>query len=308
MKNLDIINLCSHTPLDGNVYLLHVLSKNSGLFACNRKLQYLIRDNENLVFENIETEFLSLNTHIQVIPVVNTSSFDKGIYNIITYKGTFEDDSIRSFIELCKVYSKNETELPFKEFFYSLIQLFQLPTEQIFKNAIGLYGELKFMQYLYRKFNFDISNFWHVSRSNSQFDFTYKNNNFEIKTTLSNDCIFRIKHNQIFNEHICYLITINIERVDDGETIFDVIENLQSIPNAFSSVNFNIGIAKELKRISPIDANTVKFKLQTINVYNADNINPFNNLPDNIKKLEYYLDLTDATAISDYQIKPLLLD
>ena len=187
----------------------------------------------------------------------------------------------------------------FKEFFYSLISLFQLPAEQAFKNAVGLYGELKFMQYAKERTKIDISTFWHKSGSYSQYDFSNGESNIEIKTTMSDNSEVTIKHQQIFGDHPCTLVAINCEQYENGETIAEVIAAMYADSDAFNGMNFSINLAKELKRVSIVDVKEIRFGVKQIQFFAAEDINPFPVIPDAVNKLSYKLDISELNPLSE---------
>ena len=202
-----------------SIYLIEVLSETAGFFSNDRKILYIAKDIYGYPYEGIETDYLKLQTHIRISSVKNNQTFKDDYYNIIIFKGSVDDDkNLSSFVQICSIHAENSEELNFKEFFYSLITLFQLPVEQAFKNAVGLYGELKFMEYVYQRTKIDISISWHRSGSFSQYDFSNGDRSIEIKTTLSENHEITIKHQQIFGDHSCSLVVIICELYENGQT------------------------------------------------------------------------------------------
>ncbi|WP_455656607.1 PD-(D/E)XK motif protein [Phascolarctobacterium sp.] len=279
-------------PINSCLYLVFVNNNKSGFFASNGKLIYLVSDTENFRFECIETEYLSLKTHVQIHSVENDATFKNGYYNLIEFKGIPNSTEITSFIDLCIIHSKNINELNFRDFFYSLINLFQLPKEQSFKNAVGLYGELKFMQFVKDTYNIDISKFWHKSGSYSQYDFSNGHDNLEVKSVLSEEQIVKIKHRQIFNDHHSFLVIMNCEKYENGETIDELIKTLSSCNDAFNNFNYSINLATELRRISPTDIVEIKFNITQVSIYDSNIINPFSEIPAGIIDISYIYDLS----------------
>lgn len=202
-----------------SIYLLDALTETAGFFANDGKLLYIAKDIYGSPYEGIETDYLKLQTHVRISSVKNNQTFSDDYYNVIIYKGNLDDSNISSFVQLCTIHANNSDDLYFKEFFYSLIALFQLPAEQAFKNAVGLYGELKFMQYAKERTHVDISTSWHKSGSYSQYDFSNGESSIEIKATMSDNSEVTIKHQQIFGDHPCTLVAINCEQYENGETI-----------------------------------------------------------------------------------------
>ena len=287
-----LIELIETISDDKNVYLLASLSQTSCFFTNKKRLLYAVKDEFDYQQEGIETDYLLLQTHVYICPVKSNQTFDNGYYNLIVYKGNLADTNTESFVQLCCVYANNADGFSFKEFFYSLIALFQLPTEQSFKNAVGLYGELKFMQYASKYCNVDISTSWHRGGTYSQYDFSNGVECIEVKSTLSKQTDVSIKHKQIFGRHSCFLAVMDCERYDNGETIEEVISSMYQNPMAFNGVNFCINLAKELKRISIQDIKKMHFGVCQIHFYNADDINPLPAIPDSISQLTYRLDLS----------------
>lgn len=287
------------SPCDGKLYLISKLSDLSGFFAENHKLAYIVRNFDHLPSESIETEYLSLKTNISIRSIENAPSFPAGLYNIIIFKREMSDINAPYFVKLCMIHSDNVLELNFKEFFYSLISLFQLPVEQSFKNAIGLYGELKFMQYMWKYNGKDLSSDWHRDGSNSLFDFAGKTN-YEVKTVLSEGLLVRIKHSQIFNSHNCVLVVINCEKYDNGETIFDVVDWLAKQGGGFCSLDFNIKIQKEVKRISISESEVLHLSAMKGIMFDSQILNPFNKIPDEISDLTYIYDLSEKEYLDKF--------
>lgn len=303
----EIVSAFKRLPTDASLYLILALSDCTGVFSDNGHVAFLVQNKEDLSFECIETEYLSLKTNVHIHAVQNAQTFKDDYYNVIVFKGNVDDVNLEAFLKLCIVYSNNLNELRFKEFFYSLISLFQLPAEQQFKNALGLFGELKFMQYIWSTFKKDLSPHWHKSGSLSKYDFTLSGINFEVKSSLSDEMVVAIKHAQIFNEHVCYLVVVRCEKCDDGETIHDLIIRLADIPKAFKNLNYSVNLQKELKRISAVDADTLRYNVIGIDVFDAEEVNPFEELPCNITHLTYELDLVDKPTVSEEQIDAVLL-
>ncbi len=284
---------------DSNVYLIDPLSEDDGFFSCAGKLIYVSRDDGRCNHDEIKTSFLDLQIHVRISSVQNNQTFKDDYYNLITYNGNLEDSNLESFVRLCIVYSKNLKELDFKEFFYSLVELFQLPSDQSKINIIGLYGELKFMENVYESQGIDISDCWHKRGSFSQYDFSNGKQNIEVKTTLKNDCCVTIKHNQIFGNHSCILAAVLCEYYDNGETVEELVTKMNDCPDAFNCLNFSINLEKELKRVLANDVKNTRFSLDKILLFDSKVINPFHVLPDQVENLKYDLDISELSFLDD---------
>lgn len=290
----------------GSIQLLEILSNGSGFFTTNGKLIYMAVDTFDYCVESISTEYLELQMHVSIHAVDKFPTFSDGYYNIITYLGNFDDENIDSFIKLCMMHATHENELAFRDFFYALISLFQLPREESYKNAVGLYGELKYMQRVAEEFSIDLSEYWHRRGSMSKFDFSNKEIGIEIKTTSSDETDLKIKHDQIFGDFTCFLVAVECEQSDIGESISDVVHQMKSKNVMFNGLNFAINLEKELKRINPQQLNDLLFRVTNMRVFNADSINPFDSLPDNVSDLRYELDLSDSVGLSIPQEREML--
>ncbi len=289
----------SHITDLASIFLLVPLSENAGFFANGGNLLYVAKDTFNYPCEGIETDYLKLQTHVRISAVKNNQTFRDDYYNLIVFKGKIDDSNLVSFVKLCEIHSNNSSDLNFKEFFYSLITLFQLPAEQSYLNIVGLYGELKFMEFALQHANVDISNSWHKNGSYSHYDFTNGEQNIEVKTILSGDYDVTIKHQQVFGEPSCTLAVVVCNQTDDGETIKELIASFYNNPSAFNSIGFSINLEKELKRVSANDADNLRFKVDEILFFNANDINPFPVLPSDISNLSYKMDVSDLTPMSD---------
>lgn len=279
--------------------MIKKISERSGFFCNEDKLIFIDRDITHLQNEIIETEYLKLETHVKIKGVKNFQTFKDDYYNLIIFKAEISNDNIYDFINLCNIYAQNIDELVFKEFFYSLISIFQLPSEKKYINAIGLYGELKLMQYFAKKYKIDLSVFWHRKGPLSLYDFSIKNHYIEVKSNANGTEIATIKHKQLFDVADGFLAFVSANINDVGETIEEVISSMQDDRYFFDNLNFNINITKELKRISNDDYKEKRFKLKRIGMYSTEAINPFLTMPDGVSDLIYKLDLSDYEEIKN---------
>lgn len=291
---------------NSNILLLEKLSDETGFFTSNQKLIYMMKDSFNYSYANIETEYLKLQTHIYIKAIENQQSFPNGYYNLIVYSADIDNVNFEAFTQLCIVHSRNLNELNFRDFFYSLISLFQLPDEQGFKNVLGLYGELKFIQYIHKLTNKDISKNWHTTGPQSRYDFISYNNCLEVKTTLSNNLAFMLNHKQVFNSDACTIATVQCEAHPNGETLEELINTLYSNKHLCNNISFTINIAMELKRISLHSQKEERFRVRDIKMYDSSFINPFRKIPYNVDNISYKLDFTDYSPLSKFEIQKII--
>lgn len=291
-----------------SIQLLVPLSDKAGFFCTEGRLVYMSLDTFDYSVESIDTDFLSLQIHVPIHAVDNSPTFHDGFYNIIVYKGEIGDDNSESFVNLCSLHAVQDKDLAFREFFYALISLFQLPREQTLKNAIGLYGELKYMQHVAEDFDIDISPFWHKRGPMSKFDFSNNNIGLEVKTTTADKSTTKIKHDQIFGDYACYLVTVECDESEIGESILDVISSMKNTASKFNNLNFVINIERELKRVSSQQLKEMLFSVNSIRTFKASDINPFISLPDNVFDLSYDLDLSEKDAFVENDERLLIAE
>lgn len=293
-------------PCDGAIYLAHKLSDCSGFFISQKHLVYMAYNNEGAAHQNLATEFLRLNTNIEITAIENNQQFESGKYNaieILPVDGVYDDASLDSFINLCVAHTQFVGASGFVKFFYSLVNLFQFPKEQSFINLVGLFGELSFLKYASQVMDVDFSDCWHRSGSTDKYDIALGSCNLEIKTTTATDELVTIKHSQLFNMDQNFLVTVLVEENNGGITLNQLITEMRTHPNHFKSFDFALNIEKEKKRISPIDAETKRFSFKSVTIYNADAINPFRELPENISGLTYKLDLFGLPTVDLISLK-----
>lgn len=296
----------SKCPSDGSIYLIDKLSDISGFFMVKGHLLYMVYNSEETSHQNLSTEYLKLNTNIDIVSVKNDQKFKTGKYNlleIIPVANEYPDELLSSFINLCISHTTYMNAKNFVSFFYSLISLFQTPKEQNYKNLVGFIGELYLLKSFAEDYDFDISDYWHTYGSSDNYDIVLPKCNIEIKTTSSEDELITIKHIQIFNTENNYLASIIINEDNSGMSLNELINNMLSNHKCFNSFNFSLNIEKEKMRVSPVDAETKRFILKGISIYRAETINPFKNIPDEISNLSYKMSLMDKPQVNIDELK-----
>lgn len=296
----------SKCPSDGSIYLIDKLSDISGFFMVKGHLLYMVYNSEETSHQNLSTEYLKLNTNIDIVSVKNDQKFKTGKYNlleIIPVANEYPDELLSSFINLCISHTTYMNAKNFVSFFNSLISLFQTPKEQNYKNLVGFIGELFLLKSFAEDYDFDISDYWHTYGSSDNYDIVLPKCNIEIKTTSSEDELITIKHIQIFNTENNYLASIIINEDNSGMSLNELINNMLSNHKCFNSFNFSLNIEKEKMRVSPVDAETKRFILKGISIYRAETINPFKNIPDEISNLSYKMSLMDKPQVNIDELK-----
>ena len=308
MDGLKIVKALDNIKDKDTLYLIEPITEKTGFFSQDGKLIFIVKDEAGLRPEGIDTEYLKLQTHIKLSSVKNFQTFEDGYYNLIVFNAETSNENIFDFINLCEIYARNEEELSFRDFFYTLISIFQLPSEKMYLNAIGLYGELKFMEYCAKEIDLDISTYWHRNGELSKYDFSNGDNFIEIKSTSNGSEIATIKHKQIFEVSDGYLVLVSTYTDDTGETIDELIESMHKEEKYFKNINFNATLTKELKRVSEVDCQTMRFVVNEIKMFNTKDIDPFDNIPVGITELIYRYDLSECIEIEKGEKISLLND
>lgn len=300
---INYLSKIKNTPRDNTLYLIEKLPSGTGLFASNGNVLYLVSNQERCASMSIKTEFLHLETNI-FVTAFNSSypSFADGYYNSVELHLSDSNESetnLNAFINLCLAHASYMKGHEFISFFDSLVSLFQLPKEQHFKNLIGLMGELLLIESAFKNYGKDLSSYWHTEGPSSRMDFVCPFANIEVKTTTDDSLRFIIKHDQLFvNSERNYLATVVLEENNSGRTLEELISELLGSPDFCNSFSFSVNIEKEKRRISPTEIKSKRFILKKINMYPANDINPFDTIPDHVGGLTYMLDVLPFKSIS----------
>ncbi len=190
----------STCPDDGAIYLVYKLSDCSGFFMSCKHLVYMVCNIEEISHQILATEFLRLNTNIEITSIENNQQFESGRYNIIEIlpvDDKYDEVSLDSFINLCVAHTNFMGPTAFVKFFYSLVNLFQYPKEQKFINLIGLFGELSFLKYVSQVMNADFSDCWHRSGSTDKYS---DNTGVQIEVVFLEKSEETFKHGYLYEE------------------------------------------------------------------------------------------------------------
>lgn len=300
---INYLSKIKNTPRDNTLYLIEKLPSGTGLFASNGNVFYLVPNQERCASLSIKTEFLHLETNV-FVTAFNSSvpSFADGYYNYVELHLSDSNESetnLSAFINLCLAHASYMKGQEFISFFDSLVSLFQLPKEQHFKNLIGLMGELSLIEFVFKNYGKDLSSYWHTEGPSSRMDFVCPSAIIEVKTTTDDSLRFIIKHDQLFaSSERTFLATVVLEENNSGRTLEELISELLGSPDYCNSFSFSVNIEKEKRRISPLEFKSKRFVLKKINVYPADDINPFDTVPDYVGRLTYMLDVLPFKSIS----------
>ncbi len=283
---------------DGIIYLIKKLSDISGFFMTDGHLLYMVRNDEGAPYQSLTTDFLRLNTNVDITSIESSQQFASGKYNVIEFiSETGPSDILASFVRLCSAHAEYLHGGAFQKFFFSLTDLFQCPREQQYKNLVGLFGELSFLRFAFQETGKDVSTGWHLSGPSSKYDIVLSSVNIEIKSTSSADEFVAIKHEQLFNADNNRLVVALIEENPSGLTLDELIGEMLHAGDAFHSYKFALNVEREKRRVSPEEAATKRFKVEEFRAYDAKVINPFQDIPSCICGLTYRLDLADMPQV-----------
>lgn len=298
MRNIDLINQVIQSPRDSKLRLIYKINDGTGFFSFNGLLHYLVKDDGCSRAEIIETEFITLVASAHISSLDSGNEFRDGYYNVIRYNLNTINNNLDTLIMLCETYSLNYSNLNFKKFFYSMVELFQLSNEQNSRNIIGLMGELHFLLDVFHNSGICFADEWHTESSSSKFDVVRGGTCIEIKTTTNPELVIDIKHDQLFSQANVILCVVQLERNNSGESLENLLSKINSIQDYSKNINFQLNLSKELTRITPKDKVEKKYSRENMVYFISDEINEFRDVPGNVSKLEYKLDLTDKDQIS----------
>lgn len=287
----NILQLIKSATEDNVLLLAKKLTTSSGLFVSMNKVLYLQKTKRgDSTFLN--TEFLSYESRVMVTSVVNDASFQSGFYSAIIYKGIPDKDKLTTFTLLAESYANNNEIMDLEKFFYSLIDLFQLPQEQKTKNLIGFYGELKFIELIWKTYGISIASNWHTSGVMSKYDFVFVKANFEIKTTIGCNLIIPIKHSQLFNNANNYLIIMSCELNNSGETLNKLVDRLIELEPFKNNIQMQIKLLKERARVSENEANETKLFFKEYRAFKVSSLETITGIPDYVSDIVYNYDFS----------------
>lgn len=278
---------------DNHLYLIKSIDNKCGFFAMDKRLLFMARTESVKRTDTVKTEKLLLNTCVDILNVENDSTFKPGKYDFILFTGEKDETDFESFVNICVLYSNEKDRITVKDFFYSILDMFQLPKEQQFKNLIGLMGELAVLYDIYIKTGVNVASGWHEN-STDKYDISYNGSVIEVKTTTSNLYNVKIKHDQLFGKEGVILAAVRVTESNAGVTLKRLIKKINDINDFKTDFIFQIKLGKELKKISPKDLEQKKIEIKDIRFYcNSDMITIYD-IPENITNVEYEYMLIDT--------------
>ena len=298
MFSKEIINIRkNHDFNNTKLYLLEKNSDRCGFFYFDDKICFLCKSETNNTIGEV-TEYLEYKPYIFISSIENNSSFETGRYDILMLKEKDNADLFSMFIGFCRTYAADPV-VSFYEFVHSIIVLFNPTKKEAYLNCIGTYGELSFIKMMYEK-GFNISSYWHKKGAYSKYDFSLEGINIEIKTSEKDNTIFKIKHNQLFNNDPNYVGLVVIkESGDNGISLKELVDFFKTEKVFSNNLLFQIALANELSKNIDKDAYEKKFICTDIFCFNAKDVDTIRDIPFCISNVEYDydFDLTESFNI-----------
>lgn len=279
------------------LYLVENINNEYGIFVYDSKIVFVAVSYDTEP-NFIETEYVSFKQHVYMNNVINHPSFEKGFYDVLIFNGDLESDCFDSFYRLCSTFPLSYCSMPFKNFFYDLIELLSIPSEKKYQNLIGLMGELFLIKKTFESRNIILSDSWHITgQSTDKYDFVFDEKNIEVKTTSNDSMSFVIKHKKIFNEKNNYICLVKITPDNSGVSLNDLIQYFSSIDAFASNIKFMFALEREINKTNKSQRDN-SFSLVEINFFCNKNLTTINNIPDCITKLEYTYNFSNLEGIS----------
>ncbi|MDV7679701.1 PD-(D/E)XK motif protein [Erysipelothrix rhusiopathiae] len=286
-KYTKVIEILKERTKDGNLYLLEALSDYSGFFVKDDSLIYAVENfGRNGTSKIDRTKFLTLLTNTKIYPQETNSLFDEGFYDLIEFQ-LDDEDLLKIFIELCTIHTEKNADIPIYDFFNTLSELLSNRDEKMYKNAIGCFGELSFMEYIKMTLDVSIARFWHLDGPYSRTDFSIGKYKLEVKTVQNIDPIIRIKEKQLRRSKDLFIIIICVSNTKDGESLSEKFDSIEKLGDDFNSFDFMLKLAQERNRIDPADFNKLRFFVEGIYIFPVSEIRMITKLPFEVSNLSY---------------------
>lgn len=281
------------------LYLLLKPNNDFGFFYQNHIVYFGKKSVPNTEQESITTSYLDLNLNIYVESLSLDSSFETGKYDLLAYKGDLDNEMYFDiFYNICNAYCFDSKGISFYEFFNSLVDIFRKEKEQNFKNLVGLLGELFVIKKVYEDYHHSLANNWHLTGSNSRFDFSFKKCNLEIKATSKSESVFLLKHSQIFNNQNNFVGVCSLIETGEGESIESLFQYFKSIPEFSQNVKFQLALNDEIMKVNNLSDRRKSFVLDSFKIYSNKNMETLVDIPPMISKIEYEYDFSDIEESS----------
>lgn len=274
------------------LYLLYKPTNDFGFFYQNNVVYFGKRSSNKAISESISTAYLDLNMNIFIESLSMDSSFESGTYDLLAFKGNLDNEMYFDiFFNICNSYCFDSESISFYEFFNSLVNIFKKDNDKSYKNLIGLIGELLVIKKAYTDYGISIANNWHLTGSNSKFDFSFSKSNLEIKSTTKSELVFLLKHSQIFNTQNNFVGVCLIIETGEGFSINDLEKYFSGISLFSQNVKFQLALMKEILKISNRDKER-SFVLDEFKVFSIKDMATISDIPPMVTNIQYDYDFS----------------
>lgn len=288
------------------LFMIESINEYSGFLLGGDKI-YFINKSTSTDSESILTNHLSLRTKISINTIENYPTFAPGFYDVLAYNDDNEEIYLESFIELCKMYIISLSKISFRDFFYSLLKLFEPTKVTSFTNVIGLFGELSFLEKIYKDYDISLADEWHNTYGSiDKYDFAFQKFNIEVKTSVKDNMIFNIKHKQIFNEKKNYIVVINIELDNSGKTVLELYDYFKKTKPFSENIDFAIKLEVERQKVSDQDFKNKRFNVVNYSVFDNKEIKTINCIPEWISQVEYNYDFITQRRMELFELVDII--
>lgn len=291
----EIINSQSFT--NDKLYLLYKPSPEFGFFYQNNVVYFACKSSFSSSSDSVETAYLDMNLGVNITSDNENGSFETGAYDMLAFKDKFDGPEFDAFYNICTSYAQGSSDLEFPDFFNSLVELFKKTKDDSKKNLVGLIGELMFIKCLNDDYGINASENWHLSGSNSKFDFSFPTFNVEVKTSTNSNMTFLLKHNQIFNNQKNYICVVSVIETGEGESIETLVNSFSTNEPFKNNVKFQIAIQKELLKVTDKKDRHRKFVLDSIDVFDGNTLKTISQIPGCISNIEYDYNFSESEPV-----------
>lgn len=289
--------ISSQSFVNDKLYLLYKPSLEFGFFYQNNVVYFACKSSFLSANDSVETAYLDMNLGVYITSDNENGSFETGTYDMLAFKDKFDGPEFDAFYNICTSYAQGFSDLEFPDFFNSLVELFKKTKDGSQKNLIGLIGELTFIKRLNDDYGINASENWHLSGSNSKFDFSFPAFNVEVKTSTNSNMTFLLKHSQIFNNQKNYICVVTIIETGEGESIETLVNYFSNNEPFKNNVKFQIAIQKELLKVTEKKDRQKKFALDSIDVFDCDSLKTIGQIPGCIRNIQYEYNFSESDSV-----------
>lgn len=280
----------NNTFISSKLYLLEKPAENFGFFYQDGIVYFGKESTLGTETESIDTSYLDLNMNVYMESDDENQSFKSGYYDLLSFKGDINDSYFDIFYSICSSYCKDNRKIDFYDFFNSIIEIFKKNKAEIYKKLIGLIGELLLIKEMFEKHKINIADSWHLTGTNSKFDFSFKNSNLEVKTTSKSEVTFKLKHSQIFNNQNNYVGVVSLIETGRGDSIDTLVEYFKTNSEFNANVKFQIALVNEYTKITSKNDREKSFAIDSIKFFSVKNMPTIKDIPSEISHIEYEYD------------------